>query len=648
MRLPQVQHPYQCLSRSLLVPRPRHRLQGVRPALHDVCPGVLCWHVTRPAHSQPLAPTVSHQATNLRPFPQMPTPPPPKPQLKPADPPLQRQTAKVTPPSPPKGGFARVYEARDRHGFRYAVKAISKQSLIKKKAKTKLYAEIKIHRSLTHPNIVQFQEAFEDSENVYMTLELCHNGSLMDMLRRRKSFTEPESRFFMVQLIGACHYMHNHQVIHRDLKLGNIMLDAKMNVKVGDFGLAALIENPGERKKTICGTPNYIAPEVLWDTANGHSFEVDTWSVGVILYTLVIGKPPFSTKDTKDTNAIYRRIRDNDYEFPPDRPISREVQDMVQQILALNPDDRPPLLSIIDHPWFTHGTVPSHIPVLARDSTPDFRHITPAMSKLNLSSLRKQALLDDDASVVVNQEPVGGNGSGKSRSASLAQQEKEFQKAVQPGSPISALLTSARQPLVVGPMPTGMPRGEQPLIRKLQAARSPRERVNMNGLRRVEEEGREEEGEEKKEKSRKKELESQKARIVAQMMPSSAPTPTPVPEEDEEENVPPSSSSAQSRDMKTKKSMAMKDNGALTPSSSSNTQGTTLKLNGFDAATCCLLTHLVSSQPFQLYFSMPSFTVRAPGLLPYPPTPPLTSPSLSPLTHAFTSLKSRALILKSK
>jgi cell cycle serine/threonine-protein kinase CDC5/MSD2 len=104
-----------------------------------------------------------------------------------------------------------------------------------------------------------------------------------------------------MQLIGACHYMHTHQVIHRDLKLGNIFLDRDMNVKVGDFGLAALIETPGDRKKcvifnthglehspayplrTICGTPNYIAPEVLFDTANGHSFEVDTWSIGVIL-----------------------------------------------------------------------------------------------------------------------------------------------------------------------------------------------------------------------------------------------------------------------------------------------------------------------------------------------------------------------------
>lgn len=118
-------------------------------------------------------------------------------------------------------------------------------------------------------------------------------------------------RYYLVQLIGACQYMHGENVIHRDLKLGNIFLDSRMDIKVGDFGLAALIEKEGERKKcvtsiapfsgrsgavrltvllfacllhrTICGTPNYIAPEVLFDTANGHSFEVDVWSIGVIL-----------------------------------------------------------------------------------------------------------------------------------------------------------------------------------------------------------------------------------------------------------------------------------------------------------------------------------------------------------------------------
>ena len=101
------------------------------------------------------------------------------------------------------------------------------------------------------------------------------------------------------QLIGACHYMHTRQVIHRDLKLGNLFLDADMNIKVGVFGLAALIESPGERKKIICGTRNYIAQEVLFDTANGHSFEVDTWSIGVILYTFVVGRPPSSLRTSK-------------------------------------------------------------------------------------------------------------------------------------------------------------------------------------------------------------------------------------------------------------------------------------------------------------------------------------------------------------
>lgn len=122
----------------------------------------------------------------------------------------------------------------------------------------------------------------------------------MSMLHRRHIFAEPEVRFFMIQLIGACHHIHTHQVIHCDLKLGNLFLDADMNIKVGDFGLAALIESPGERKKTICGTPNYIVPEVLFDPANGHSFEVDTWSIGVILYTFIIGRPPFQTKDVKE------------------------------------------------------------------------------------------------------------------------------------------------------------------------------------------------------------------------------------------------------------------------------------------------------------------------------------------------------------
>lgn len=216
----------------------------------------------------------------------------------------------------------------------------------------------------------------------------------MDMLRRRRRFTEPEARFFMVQLIGACHYMHTHQVIHRDLKLGNLFLDSNLNIKVGDFGLATRIEIPGTKiHSPACGTPNYIAPEVLFDKAKGHSFEADVWSVGVVLYTLAVGRPPFQTKEVKE---IYRRIRDNDWKFPADCQVSPEAQELVERILVREPEDRPTLHRILEHPFFTEGIVPGHIPASAYDTSPDFSLMSRAESQANLTRLKCHAMLDED------------------------------------------------------------------------------------------------------------------------------------------------------------------------------------------------------------------------------------------------------------
>ncbi|CAE7229592.1 unnamed protein product [Rhizoctonia solani] len=473
---------------------------------------------------------------------------------RPASPPPPKE--KAIPPSPPgiirdsirsvaytrvgflgEGGFARVYEVLDARGGRHAIKCVAKTSLKSKKSRTKLYAEIKLHRALQHPNIVGFEECFEDDDNVYMTLELCDVGSMMDMLRRRKRYTEPEARFFLIQVIGACHYMHSHQVIHRDLKLGNLFLDRDMNVKVGDFGLAALIEKPGERKKTICGTPNYIAPEVLFDTANGHSFEVDTWSIGVILqprYTLVVGKPPFQTKDVK---TIYKRIRDNKYEFPPERPISPDVQNLISAILTPVPEERPSLIEILEHSFFTQGIVPSHIPISAQDVAPSFRNVTRQASRANLRRLRAMAGVpeDDDPSISMNTSVAPERrGIKTSMAPSAVQQEREFQKAINPGSPISALLSSARQPLLVAPHLDGSTPGqthtgrqrEQPLYRKLAAAAAqgtgaasvnPKGRANALRPLQEEEQEQEQEQDELVPMRNNRELETLKARIVAQM-----------------------------------------------------------------------------------------------------------------------------------
>jgi len=215
-------------------------------------------------------------------------------------------------------------------------------------------SEIRIHKSIKHPFVCQFQHFFEDHENVYILLEICPNSSLNDLIKRRKRLHELEVQCYSMQMISALKYLHDHRIIHRDLKLGNLFLNEKMEVKVGDFGLATKLDFDGERKRTVCGTPNYIAPEVL-DGKAGHSYEVDIWSLGVIIYTLIIGKPPFETSDVK---ATYQRIKANSYTFPEHVPISDAAKDLITRILSKDPARRPTLDEILRHEFFTSNQIP--------------------------------------------------------------------------------------------------------------------------------------------------------------------------------------------------------------------------------------------------------------------------------------------------
>ncbi|KAI9361219.1 Pkinase-domain-containing protein [Zopfochytrium polystomum] len=264
-----------------------------------------------------------------------------------------------------EGGFARCFEFYDRSGYRVAAKVIPKSSLTTNKQKQKLFAEIKIHQSLSHPGIVGFRHVFEDERNVYILLELCENRTMVEYLKARKRLTDPEVRYYMWHLFDTVRYMQKERVIHRDIKLGNMFLTIDMTVKIGDFD--------GDRKKTICGTPNYIAPEVLFDTQTGHSFEVDMWSLGVVMYTLLIGRPPFQTKEVK---AIYKRIRDISYDFPSQIPISDSAKSVIQALLSREPESRPSVEELINHDFFTRYTIVPSIPTTALKEIPDFS--TPA------------------------------------------------------------------------------------------------------------------------------------------------------------------------------------------------------------------------------------------------------------------------------
>lgn len=185
-----------------------------------------------------------------------------------------------------KGGFAICHEGKAAGATkRIALKMVKSQMPIK--MEQKFQTELQIHSKMRHQNIVQFHRAFTFEKCTYLVLELCPNGSLMDMVKRRRGLTEPEVRFYSVQIAGAIKYMHAKGIIHRDLKMGNIFLDKHMNAKIGDFGLAALLLTGKDmqvmRRTTLCGTPNYIAPEILEKGKKGHDHMVDIWSLGIIV-----------------------------------------------------------------------------------------------------------------------------------------------------------------------------------------------------------------------------------------------------------------------------------------------------------------------------------------------------------------------------
>ncbi|XP_069023359.1 serine/threonine-protein kinase PLK1 [Embiotoca jacksoni] len=265
-----------------------------------------------------------------------------------------------------KGGFAKCYEITDVETKQvFAGKIVPKSLILKQHQREKMTSEIAIHKSIDHPNIVGFHGFFEDDDFVFVVLEICRRRSLLELHKRRKAVTEPEARYYMTQLLKGVHYLHNNRVIHRDLKLGNIFLNDDMEVKIGDFGLATKIEFDGERKKTLCGTPNYIAPEVL--CKKGHSYEVDVWSLGCILYTLLVGKPPFETSCLKET---YNRIKKNNYTIP--WHINPAASSLIKRMLHADPAQRPTIAELEADEFFTSGYIPVRLPTTCLTVPPRF------------------------------------------------------------------------------------------------------------------------------------------------------------------------------------------------------------------------------------------------------------------------------------
>ena len=287
-----------------------------------------------------------------------------------------------------EGAFAKCYELTCLENNKlFAAKIIPKSLLGKSKSKEKLIKEIKIHKFLKYINIVNFDHYFEDNKNIYILLELCQNKTLRELLKKRAKLTELEVQYYLIQLIKALKYLHSKKIIHRDLKLSNIFLTEKMELKLGDFGLSVKLDFDSEKRNSICGTPNYIAPEIL--NKKSYQYEVDIWSLGIIIYTLLIGKNPFNSKEVKN---IYKKIKNLDYSFPEDCTISKEAKNLIEQILVLDPSERINLEQIMNHDFFKLG---NNIPKLLPTST--------LYSKPNIDYIR-QFMPEADENGVVNKK----------------------------------------------------------------------------------------------------------------------------------------------------------------------------------------------------------------------------------------------------
>lgn len=248
------------------------------------------------------------------------------------------------------GAFSEVVIAKKIITNQYvAIKCIKRQKLIGKE--DNLQNEISVLRKLEHPHIVQLYDTMEDDDYVYLIMELVTGGELFDRIVAKGSYTEKDASKVLKQILEAIDYMHSKDIVHRDLKPENLLYEnpnEDSNIKVSDFGLSKVIDS--KLMMTACGTPGYVAPEVL--TQKPYGKEVDIWSIGVISYILLCGYQPFY--DENDT-VLFTLIIKGEYFF--DSPywddISESAKDFIRNTMCLNVKSRYSAKQALNHPWIS-------------------------------------------------------------------------------------------------------------------------------------------------------------------------------------------------------------------------------------------------------------------------------------------------------
>eukprot|EP01118_Nematostelium_gracile_P008933 TRINITY_DN2988_c0_g1_i1.p1 TRINITY_DN2988_c0_g1~~TRINITY_DN2988_c0_g1_i1.p1 ORF type:complete len:364 (-),score=95.19 TRINITY_DN2988_c0_g1_i1:28-993(-) len=266
-----------------------------------------------------------------------------------------------------RGSFSIVYKAISiADGSERAVKVVDKIKLGPKKMEM-IETEVEILARVSHPNVIKLEEVYDTNERVFLVMEIIRGGELFDKIVELHSYTEKDASILVTQILAAVDHLHENGITHRDLKPENLFLSSKSDdaqVKVGDFGLSTFLAEDKSLLTKAVGTPGYIAPEILQTLDGdllGYSKEVDLWSVGVIMYILLCGFPPFYAEDDDEA---FDQIIAGHFEYPKPywNAISDSAKDLINHLLVVDAKKRFTAKQALQHPWITANTHMVHLP----------------------------------------------------------------------------------------------------------------------------------------------------------------------------------------------------------------------------------------------------------------------------------------------
>ena len=255
-----------------------------------------------------------------------------------------------------KGAFGEVWKVSHRQSNKiYVIKVMDKATIKDQKLSDQINREIEIMYKLNHPHVIRLINHFEDDEKFYLIMPHASKGQLYSLLRRQVRFDQRTAAQYMREVLEAVRYIHSFspKIIHRDIKPENLLLDENYRVLLSDFGWSNFLDE-NEYRKTFCGTPEYLSPEMA--KKSGHNEMVDIWALGVLLFEFLAGYAPFSGSCPKELYTNIKKLKVNwPVDFPP------LAKNLVSKILKLNPSERLSVEEILDHPWFTQNPPLRHV-----------------------------------------------------------------------------------------------------------------------------------------------------------------------------------------------------------------------------------------------------------------------------------------------